>query len=619
MSDAIPTTREEIDAEILQLLSITPETTERGRLFHLLDAARKLGGGGGIPTTEPTTQLTKELLYNETISSNVNAYQIFPTCYFPVQSSLWDDTDVQAAYIHEDSSRTACTGVIGAKLTATDLEVNLEYKQDYGAGIIKKSYTIAKSTGHNAIWMGTTTFKDADRGNIIITGKTTGITSIELSLYRIINDTLTKLGDTTVTINTNNDIDEMRVNAIPYGSDKILVAVNCDLYNHRQTSVFFTTEADTTVKNFIIERMDHSKSIRPRLFDFTEGTTGASTHYLGLSDDQGVLQLWQDDSGTVTKTGALEDRNGSSYSNTDAVMSVHTTMSSGTTVIFSNRAIFEGSTEIPLTLLDAYNNTLTPLTITLTDELKNKYKITSAMLYTIPWTSSPGIEALLLLEPKEGVGLHIFDIKSTGELIFSGYMSAMSILSRGYTFYGENIRGIIPAASVSVPEMYSTIIPEYANQTRSNKDALISSSPTNVQEARLYDTQENILGAVGIYDPNPVTIMEYPNHGNLLQLPPKDAVLQVISDTTLLIPKDAVAGTQWTLKLIDPMDRADISKNIGLGCPILAEPLAYEDPQNDPSYLAVGIAPIVNPLAKVMGVVHVVKVSDTVFKMESLL
>ncbi|QNJ59156.1 hypothetical protein [Vibrio phage vB_ValS_PJ32] len=617
--DNIPDTIEEIDAEIRQLLEVTPESSERGRLFHLLDAARKLGGGGGsgIPLTEPTTQLTIETAYSEILSGDTVAYQIDPAGLFPVNSELWSNTAVQAALIKSINNNDS-TGVIGAKLTATDLEVHLEYMRIYDSNLFTKSYSITKSAGHDGLWMGTTTFKDDARGNIIITGKTLTITSLELSLYRLNGDNLVKIGDTTLDINTNNDIDEIRVNAIPYGSDKILIAVNCDLYDHRQTAVFFVSESDTTTKTFIIPRTDHTRSVRPLIYDFTNETTSSTTHYLGIVNMDGMVDLWQDLNGTVTKTGLLEDRNGLSYSSKDAIMSVHTSMNSGTTILYSNRSVFEGDTELPLTILDDYNNTITPLNIALNGAMRSKYNITSAMLYTIPWTSTPGIEALLLLEPKEGSGLHIFDILPDGSLVFSGYVSATSIEARGYTFYGENLRGIIPASATSIPDNYATLLPEYADDTRSNKDALIANDPNNVREVLKYDTQENVLGAVGIYDANPITAIDYIDHGNFLQLPPKNAVLKVYPDTTLLIPKAAAAGTQWTIHMQDPDGRAGSAVKAGLGCPILAEPLEYADPKRDPAYLAVGIAEISNPDARTMGVVHVVKVSDTEFKVVPL-
>ncbi|QAY01877.1 hypothetical protein ValSw41_58 [Vibrio phage ValSw4_1] len=46
MSDKIPTDLTTINKEIASLLASTPETTDRGRLMHLLNAKAELGGGG---------------------------------------------------------------------------------------------------------------------------------------------------------------------------------------------------------------------------------------------------------------------------------------------------------------------------------------------------------------------------------------------------------------------------------------------------------------------------------------------------------------------------------------------------------------------------------------------
>lgn len=47
MSNLIPEDKESIQAEISELLGITPMTSDRCRLFHLLDALSKFGGDGG--------------------------------------------------------------------------------------------------------------------------------------------------------------------------------------------------------------------------------------------------------------------------------------------------------------------------------------------------------------------------------------------------------------------------------------------------------------------------------------------------------------------------------------------------------------------------------------------
>ncbi|UOX38374.1 hypothetical protein VpasPP24_34 [Vibrio phage Vpas_PP24] len=49
MSDTIPTDAAKIEAELQALLAVTPTTTERGRLFHLIRAAMGTQSGGGVP------------------------------------------------------------------------------------------------------------------------------------------------------------------------------------------------------------------------------------------------------------------------------------------------------------------------------------------------------------------------------------------------------------------------------------------------------------------------------------------------------------------------------------------------------------------------------------------
>lgn len=57
MSNLIPDDKESIQSEIAELLEITPTTSDRGRLFHLLDALSKFGSDGGSGSTLPAGSL----------------------------------------------------------------------------------------------------------------------------------------------------------------------------------------------------------------------------------------------------------------------------------------------------------------------------------------------------------------------------------------------------------------------------------------------------------------------------------------------------------------------------------------------------------------------------------
>ena len=127
----------------------------------------------------------------------------------------------------------------------------------------------------------------------------------------------------------------------------------------------------------------------------------------------------------------------------------------------------------------------------------------------------------------------------------------------------------------------------YADRVVSNLDSLREGGNLPLTEA--LDTNANILGAKGIYDPEPIVQVPYENYNNLVKLPTANAVIDLKPDLLVVIPKDAPVGTQWTLKFSDETGRESTTVGWGIMSYIVQEPSTFDPTAANPAFNGVGI------------------------------
>ncbi|WKC56025.1 hypothetical protein [Vibrio phage CAU_VPP01] len=604
MSNKIPTDLAAIDEELAVLLQETPETTNRGRLLHLINAKVALSGGGGLPTTEAVTDGLTMLNYRETVSGEPNFYTVAPTRVHRVQQDKWSDALKTQSYVHEVGNNLRL-GSISALIEGTELKVDLRYTDRNGT--VDELLSIAVPDGHTHVWVSSPTFTRLSRGNTIMTGKIVSGEELEICIFMIADDnTLINRGTTSLATNTGSNVDSLLVNVVPYGGTEVVVGVYCNATNQKELTVVALDFAAGLSQRMLINRkadVDVYYSM-----NLTVLNTDISSGYIAVSDDtpDGNVTVFRDTGagGFVALSGFVTS---GSFSNADSISSAEASNMNNTVYFGSTRGLFGSETSITTYMLDTSSGDITAIPVHFTQAMADHYDISRYMITTVKYQEDNNATDMMIALPVAGrdSGYDLFSIYPDGTPVFSGYRAGDTSYRyvRPIIGYG-GVNAIVPFFSKTTgKDIYLAEYPEYADRTITNLDSLRTAGSIEVYQT--FNTNENILGAKGVYDPNPLAQVPYENFYNVLYLSDKDAVLEMKPDLVIVVPKSAPVGTQWTVRFNDSESRKTSETDINLLTYVVAEPTSFDAAAKQPAF---------NPVDIIGGdlstVVHIVKTGD---------
>ncbi|WAS28475.1 hypothetical protein [Vibrio phage LV6] len=321
MNYTIPTDPEQIQAEIANLLATTPETTDRGRLFHLLNAAMaNAGGGGGLPmskegvigihTTEPTgqTNLVSTMdfgapygWYQSTLNSPIVRPEGGNNRYYQLSPMITNDNN-------------AYTLMVGAYEVQRDDHGTLFLRQFANSeeGDVLNQWSIdvgASPADRFAVCHG----MYADYGaleNVPYVVRLTYLTSsqLQLAVYRPAADGALVEVAASTTLNmssTSSDVKRLRLAVCKAGqSDSIVINVQSSQTDKRTLALYNTTNGTVThlIENEVNNGRDHI--VAQSLYSYNPSAYGFVVSKLSGST-QTEYEVYSYDGTTATSQGTF--------------------------------------------------------------------------------------------------------------------------------------------------------------------------------------------------------------------------------------------------------------------------------------------------------------------------
>lgn len=191
MQNTIPTDPVEIQAEIVRLLETTPESTDRGRLFHLLNALNANSGGSGVPMSVATADglelydnaIIRDLTGNPLVSF-AEPYTRFNAVFDCI--GYTDDPVAVTPFVETafDGSYRVGAGIAKVWVNDGKIYVTKHSKQNSTEVVVKCVGTMPAT--HTEVWI--SNGLDADYGSqsvYVMTGKKDTTSQVEIQLHAL--------------------------------------------------------------------------------------------------------------------------------------------------------------------------------------------------------------------------------------------------------------------------------------------------------------------------------------------------------------------------------------------------------------------------------------------------
>lgn len=566
----LPTDPVEIQAQLADLLAQTPETTDRGRIMHLLNALIANGsGGGGLPLSEATTGGLR--IWAQPQNSYVGN-QDFIMLGEPYSKFIPAYNTLSAYNQHQSTTPYATQGIRGrgidvgnamATIDGSDLVVEVNAVSQLGDNIYEK-YVGTLATGHTFVQVINMINPEYSITSVhAISARKVSTTQIELQLYRCQEGQAQTVGAVTtldIAIGAN-DVDALRLAFTDVGNGDYFACVAHIDHSSSLARVLFSMEklvgattvyfTDTLLKN------QPEITIAP-IYSYNGSTHGFATNSENPSN-RIYYEIYTFDASTGVMA-YLSDTVGADLSTQGAVTYFpqiiwgKSFLSADVAFLMSSLP-FKDVASIDYTEIDLDAGTVVDHTLDLT-EFDSEY-----------WASQP-----CMVQFGDG------GADARGFLI--GLQHRTEPRMDFYTPLGKKLIGTYPTWNAGrADSLYDQYLPvpmcyglddymvfmtrQSGHRGYGNKNHTILgtdpwgwytfSNPNTVTyppEDRLMDTYENQMGAI-VAQENPVaTVNQRDRNGNFETfaiLPAVNTVLHIHQNMQLVIPDGAPVGTQWTL------------------------------------------------------------------------
>ncbi|UOX39911.1 hypothetical protein [Vibrio phage V-YDF132] len=624
MSMTIPTDPDQITAEIADLLATTPETTDRGRLFHLLNAAMaNAGGGGGLPmsaegvinihTVEPTGQ--EHLIstmdfgapygwYQSTLNSPLVRPEGGNNRYYQLTPMITNDNNSYTLQVGAYEVQRDDHGTLFLRQFANTEEGNLvnEWSIDASASPADR---FAVCSGMHADYGALENVPYVVR----LTYSTT--TQVKLNVYKpAANGALVAVAaETTLNISSSSsDVKRLRLAVCRAGqSESLVINVQSSSSDKRTLALYNTTTGAVSyiVENEVNNGRDHIVaqglySYNPSAYGFVvsklsgstqteyevysyDGTTAASQGTFTLSytgvHTRGYLQIMACDF-APDGSGNYGYLMGSPHEHSNGVVPYATWQPDSADV-----------------------NKVTSHTVDLTEYLDSEYRVDNVTFlpdndYYRPYEvffvglRHKSVPTLQLIRPTSKTAAGSLPLPQVATHYVLGYSLddyiAISMLgNEGYVFN----------AAFEAWAWYQ----QFNNCT------------VDVEPQVKIPVVPNYLGAPLVHQPNEVTVLEDNNRRLLTYLPKDGGVICLDADGTYTIPSDAPVGAAWTLTAMPSLFAQEANKLAAKHLGILVAEFDDSTVANVCSLNSTGAT-----VGNVALAIHIVKTAAKAFKVTNL-
>ncbi|QWS69886.1 hypothetical protein [Vibrio phage vB_VpS_PG28] len=561
MALSIPTDPVEIEKELQDLLAQTPETTDRGRLFHLIKAAMGSGGGGGggLPLSkeglmtaysdEPTSFDHNVYFYNAEVAYYAEEGAAPCNGYVYTRGQVFRKPI--AFEVNGDNTNRIYLGATSVTKSEDGmLELLLDATASSGASITRRWFKDVSATPWDQIAFaavdGLQQEYDAfDKRLYVVTAQWTSTTTATLILNKATPDgKLTPVGEPTVISFscTANDFKKTTISVCEAGEDGYVAIVLFNQFADRTAVLTMDTATGvaTTVLDNITAGGVHSYASAQTIRSYNLSAAG----YLVCTNDTDTFgnvkyTLFKFSAGVSTQVGTLECSDVFAASLQPSIAAEY---KDGVDFDYHFRIVSphkRADSVIDTWIWDADgDNSLThaPIDLKMSLGLGEFYETGQAGFISEQDANTPFESGFLILKSKVSNHYGLFGIKS------------------------GKICGALPAPKDSSGMVACTSIDDYAimyeNTTNGDVKAFClgqwayDATPAYGVYTGEPDMTEvinpNVLGAPLMAQPNEISVYDS-NYDYGLVLPREGGVINLNSYNITRVPDDAEVGTEWTV------------------------------------------------------------------------
>lgn len=631
-STEIPTDLSQIQQEISELLETTPQTSERGRLFWLLDAALSAvsGGndGGGVPMSKEGvvnihSQRPMSGDYKVTVDFGMpyGWYHSAKEALLPVPETKARNTNklrVQPTVVEDPKVHGLMVGVHTLHLDENGTLI-LRRSADSNRGRVLNEWSVGvggdfdKSFMYAVVDSFNPGYSLADNSMYVVVMSRATPSALNLMVYSLERDNKLVQVGTTTTVDFATDRDDLSsfyVSACRAGNSiattgSLVISV-CSRDNRSIVLFNLVSHTVTTVASDAFGSSYGKAAVARQVYSYNPDAYGFLVQK-GLGSNTCTFELYSFDRSTNTATlvGEINFDN-TGYSGLELIQ-ISPVLNGDTYGYLIGSPYLHNNGQIPYSLWTpgATGDELTHHTVDISAFDSNEYYTDRATFipdndaYAPFETFFVGLKSktnphMSLIRPQSKTSAGCLPLPDTKDTLVS--CSGMDDYF-AYTYLHH-----------SSSDVFVTAFESWAWWASYNQWSLLGAPDRTVI------TEPNYLGAPLMVQPNEVSKVEDKGNRYVTYLPKVNSVVELNADGVYTIPKDAPIGTAWTLTSDrDYLDRSpNASHSLYLGS-VVAE---FTDGSVKDVCSLRGLATAVGRLSLA---VHIVKTGEKTFKVTNLI